>query len=283
MTAGHDRSTEKSAPYLRWSTAPLIAVGRHSRGLALTLARSSERLDIRPMEKQMQRNVGFFFVAVLCVTLLGFFPSYFSRFPTFEGYDWAFHVHAAVALTWIGLLIAQAFLIRGKNFRMHRRVAKASYVVMPLLLASFFLMARAQYHKNLVDRHLSEADALAALSRTGLPDVVYIGILYSLGMVYRKRPEWHLRFFTCIGLIMMGPGFGRFAFATFPPQVAGPLLGLSFLVLPVVWLVLDLRRKKSPIPLLTYIAITFCSIVMQGQGQSAWWQNFAGFVAAQAF
>ncbi len=124
------------------------------------------------MERLLQRNVGFFFLVVLSFTLLGFFPSYFSRFPAFAGYDWAFHVHATIGLVWIGMLIAQAFLIRAKRFRTHRAVGKASYVVMPLLLVSFFLMARAQYHKNLLVNHLSETNALAALSRTGLPDVV---------------------------------------------------------------------------------------------------------------
>ncbi|MBK9411776.1 MAG: hypothetical protein IPN47_27755 [Gemmatimonadetes bacterium] len=138
--------------------------------------------------------------------------------------------------------------------------------------------------RRLLQRALQH-NALAALSRTGLPDVVYIGILYALGIAYRKRPEWHMRFFTCIGLIMMGPGLGRFAFAHLPPQIAGPLLGLSFLVLPLVWLVFDLRQKKSPIPSLTYLGISLCAATMQGQGQgqSAWWQAVAGFVAANAF
>lgn len=235
------------------------------------------------MERLLQRNVGFFFLVVLGFTVLGFFPSYFSRFPAFTGYDWAFHVHAAIGLTWIGMLIAQAFLIRAKRFRTHRALGKASYVVMPLLLASFFLMARAQYHKNLLVNHLSETEALAVLSRTGLPDVVYIGILYALGIAYRRRPDWHMRFFTGIGLIMLGPGLGRFAFAHLPPQIAGAVLGLTFLVLPLVWLVFDLRHKKSPIPLLTYLGMALCAATMQSQGRSAWWQTVAGFVAAKAF
>jgi hypothetical protein len=226
-------------------------------------------------DKFVQRNVGFFFIAVLCATLLGFFPTYFSHFPTFDGFTWAYHFHAFVALTWIGMLIAQAFLIRAKNFRVHRQVGKASYFVMPLLLVSIFLMVRAQYHKNILVNHLSETDALAAMSRNGILDLVFVSILYALGIRYKKRTALHLRFFTCLGLVIMGPGLSRFLFAHYPPQVAGPILGVLFLLVPLIWLILDLVKKRSPVPLLIYIGVTMSSVIMQGQGQSSWWQSFA--------
>ncbi len=235
------------------------------------------------MEKRLQRNVGFFFIAVLIITLLGFFPSYFSHFPAFDGFTWPFHFHALIALVWICMLIAQAFLIRAKNYEIHRKVGKASYVVMPLLLFSFLLMARAQYQKNILVNHLSETDALAALSRNGIPECVFISILYSLGIIYKKRPAWHLRFFTSIGLVMLGPGLGRFLFGHFPPPVAGPIIGLLFLGLPLIWLIVDLVKKKSAVPLLVYIAVTIAAVIMPGQGHTVWWQGFSKLVADRFF
>lgn len=235
------------------------------------------------LETQVQRNVGFFFVAVLTITLLGFFPSYFSKFPTFDGFAWPYHFHAVLALVWIGMLITQAFLIRAKQYRIHRTVGQASYVVIPLLLLSFLLMARAQYQRNTLVNHLSDADAVAALSRNGIPEFVFIAILYTLGIVYKKRPAWHLRFFTGIGLVMLGPGLGRLAFGHLPPPVAGPILGVTFLALPLIWLIVDVVRKRSPVPLLTYIAITITAVVLPGQGHTAWWQGFAGFLARTLF
>jgi uncharacterized membrane protein YozB (DUF420 family) len=227
------------------------------------------------MEKLLQRNVGFFFIAVLIITLLGFFPSYFSRLNSLDGLTWADHFHAVVALVWIGMLIAQAFLIRAKKYEIHRRVGKASYFVMPLLLVSFFFIARARY--------LSEADALAVLSRSGLPDIVYFSILYSLGIIYKNRPAWHIRFFTCIGLAILGPGLGRFAFIHLGAPAAGAILGLLFVGVPLIWLIVDLFKKQSPVPLLIFWGISLFAGFMQGQGHSGWWQSLAKFIADNFF
>ena len=235
------------------------------------------------IETQLQRNVGFFFAAILTITLFGFFPSYFSKFPTFEGFGWPYHFHAFIALVWIGMLITQAFLIRAKQYAIHRKVGRASYVVIPLLLLSFLLMARAQYQRNTLVNHLSEADAVAALSRNGIPEFVFIAILYTLGIVYKKRPAWHLRFFTAIGIVMLGPGLARLAFGHLPPHVAGPILGVTFLALSLIWLIVDVVRKRSPVPLLTYIAITITAVVLPGLGHTGWWQGFAGFLARTFF
>ena len=234
-------------------------------------------------ENRLQNNIVFFFIVVLFFTLLGFYPSYFTFFPKFEGISWVYHFHAFFATLWIVMLITQAFLIRRRRYNLHRKIGKASYFVIPFLLFSFFLVAKAMYYKNIQINHLSEADALANLSRTGLPDILYIGILYSLGMVYKKRTSWHVRFFTCTGLAVLGPGLGRFAFRHFSPEVAGATLGIILLLVPIIWLIIDIIKKKSPIPLLVFIAISLTAGYMNGAGHSAWWQTFSKWFADAFF
>lgn len=234
-------------------------------------------------EEKLQNNVGFFFIVVLFFTLLGFYPSYFSYFPMFEGLSWVYHFHAFFATLWIVMLIMQAFLIRRKNYILHRRIGRTSYFVIPFLLFSFFLVAKAMYHKNIEINHLTEVDALASLSRTGLPDILYFGILYSLGMIYKRRTSWHIRFLTCTGLVTLGPGLGRFLFNHFRPEVAGATLGVLFLLTPIIWLVIDLIKRKSPVPLLVFLAISLTAGYMSGAGHSAWWQNFARWFANSFF
>jgi hypothetical protein len=235
------------------------------------------------MEIKLQNNVMFFFIGVLLITLLGFYPTYFIHFPTFTGFSWVHHFHAFIASLWICMLIAQAFLIRAKKYSIHRMVGKASYLVMPVLLFSFFLMAKAMYYKNIDVKHLSEADALADLSRSGLPDIFYLSILYGLGIIYKRKTSWHLRFFTCTGLMILGPGLGRMAFMNFPPQVAGPIMGVVFLLVPLVWLIIDIVKKKSPVPLLIFIAISLTAANVSSSGHAAWWQAFAGWVKNTLF
>jgi hypothetical protein len=238
---------------------------------------------IDPREKLLQNNIGFFFIGVLIITLLGFYPTYFSHFPSFEGFTWAYHFHAFFATLWIVMLITQAFLIRRKKYNLHRKIGKASYFVIPFLLFSFFLMAQASYLKNINIKHLSETEALAGLSKSGLRDILYIAILYGLAILYKRRISWHLRFFTCTGLTVLGPGLGRFAFTNFSPEIAGPIMGIFLLLIPIIWLIIDIVKKKSPIPLLVFIAITISAIYMDGCGHSAWWQTFAKWFADTFF
>jgi len=234
-------------------------------------------------ETILQNNIGFFFIGVLIVTILGFFPSYFAHFPMFEGFSWAYHFHAFFATLWIVMLITQALLIRSKKYILHGKIGKASYFVIPPLLFSFFLMAKATYFKNININHLSETDALAYLSRSGLRDILYIAILYGLAMLYKRRTSWHLRFFTCTGLTVLGPGLGRFGFTNFRPEIAGALMGVFLLLVPIIWLIVDVIKKKSPIPLLVFIGITISAIYLDGSGHSAWWQTFAKWFVATFF
>jgi len=234
-------------------------------------------------EKNLENNIGFFFIALLIITGLGFYPTYFTYFPAFDGFAWVYHFHAFVATLWIFMLITQAFLIRRKNYDLHRRIGKASYFVIPFLLFSFFLMAKATYFKNIDIKHLSETEALAGLSRSGLRDILYIGILYGLAILYKRRTSWHLRFFTCTGLVVLGPGLGRFAFTNFSPEVAGATLGICMLFVPIIWLIVDIVKKRSPIPLLVFIAITISAIYLDGAGHAAWWQSFARWFAGTFF
>lgn len=235
------------------------------------------------MEKKLQNNIGFFFVGILIITILGFFPTYFSHFPRFKGFSWVFHFHAFFALIWVFMLITQAFLIRAKKYELHRLIGKSSYFVIPLLLLSFFLMAKATYFKNVYVRQLDEIEALAGLSKSGLRDILYMAILYGLAIFYKSKTSWHLRFFTCTGLVVLGPGLGRFAFANFRPEVAGAAMGIMMLLVPIIWLVVDLIKKKSPIPLLVFIAITISAIYLDGAGHSVWWQNFAKWIVTNLF
>lgn len=243
----------------------------------------AQTTKIDKKEKHLQNNVGFFFIGVLIITLLGFYPTYFTYFPKFESFSWAYHFHAFFATLWIVMLITQAFLIRRKKYRLHRTIGKISYIVIPFLLFSFFLMAKATYFNNISIKHLSETEALAYLSRSGLRDILYMVILYGLAILYKKRTSWHLRFFTCSGLMVLGPGLGRFAFANFRPEFAGATMGIFLLLIPIIWLIVDIIKKKSPIPLLIFIAITVSAIYLDGCGHSAWWQTFAKWFADTFF
>ena len=223
----------------------------------------------------------YFFIFLLLISVAGFYKTYLVKFPNFDGFTWAHHFHGVVMLTWVLILIVQPVFIRTKNFRLHSLVGKASYVVFPLLVLSIFLVTRASYFSNI--KAAGEVEALAGMA-SGIPDMFYISMLYGLGIYYKKKTSFHLRFFACIGLMILGPGLGRFLIA---------VCGLPFMVVPAMigvialftlgWMITDIRKKRSAFPMAVFLAIIAITFIIGPNSHSAWWQSFAKWIAAHLF
>ena len=131
----------------------------------------------------------YYFIFLLLISIAGFYKTYLVKFPNFEGFTFVHHFHGAVMLTWILMLIAQPVFIRTKKLKWHRIVGKASYFIFPLLVLSFFLVARASYFRNI--KADGEIQALAGMT-SGIPDMFFISILYGLGIYYKKKTSYFI-------------------------------------------------------------------------------------------
>lgn len=227
------------------------------------------------MEKTLQNRLLYFFVLIFIITNLGFYKTYLIHFPKFEGFAWVYHVHGMLAMAWILMLIAQAYLIRARKYDLHKLLGKLSYVIMPLFLASLFFTAKEAYLTNIKTK--PQADVLANMTNGGTIDIFFIGLIYVLAMVYKKNVGFHLRFMTSTGLFILMPGLGRFIFvflgvpfpfALIPMILCGVGIGL-------IWLIMDIRNKKSAFPMGIYLVITLIMNAIGIGSQSAWWQGFA--------
>ncbi|MBL7814159.1 MAG: hypothetical protein JNL70_04060 [Saprospiraceae bacterium] len=225
------------------------------------------------MEKAIHNRIGYFFILLLAISFLGFYPTYLTHFPTFSGFTSAHHFHGLMALLWILLLIVQPFLIRAKQNELHRQVGKLGYIIMPLLVYSLFWVSKVTYFKNL--QTMSEAEALAILPN-GTVEVFDFSILFALGMIYRKNTAYHLRFLASTGLMMLGPGLGRFLITTFglPFPVVLLFIILSTTGIGLIWMILDIRNKKSAFPMAIFILLGISAGFINANSSSEWWQSF---------
>jgi len=196
------------------------------------------------MEKTLQNRLLYFFVAIFIITNLGFYKTYLIHFPTFKGFAAVYHIHGMLSMAWILMLIGQAYLIRAKKYDLHRLVGKFSYVIMPLFLASVFYAAKESYLVNIKTK--PQADVLANLTNGGTIDIFFLG----LGRFV----------FVFLGV--------PFPFALIPMLLCTTGVG-------IVWLILDIKNKKSAFPMGVYVAIALAVMAMGIGSQSAWWQGFA--------
>jgi hypothetical protein len=150
------------------------------------------------MEKAY-KNLGYFLILLVPLTLLGFYKTYFNQIPVFEDNINTFiHLHAIVASIWILMLIVQPLLIRNGKTKWHKQVGKMSYLIFPLLILSFIpQMIR-----------ISNSDMPNFLFFP-LADSILLTLCYSLAIYYRKNPALHMRYMIGSALVFLGPTIGR--------------------------------------------------------------------------
>lgn len=220
------------------------------------------------------KNLSLFFVIILGFVVWGFFRTYFGLFPSFKGIQTVQHFHGAMMLCWFAMLILQPLLIRYGKFSLHRKIGAVSYVLIPLLLLSIFMVARMGYYRDAA--LVSKEQNLGSLA-LNLPDLFVFGTIYILAMVNRKNSAYHMRYMIATSTLMLGPGIGRafiiYGGMSFPLAITYALTITDLLVLGLI--IYDLIKKNAVKPyLISFILIVGMHIIWQFQ-LSWWWQAFA--------
>lgn len=149
------------------------------------------------MEKSY-RYLGYFFLVIIPLVILAFWPTYLVQFPNFNNRNDVYaHLHGIISVVWMSLLIAQPFLIASKNYRLHRKLGGMSYYIFPLLLLSIMPQTMKSFSSNLVGVFFPIADSIVMTA------------LYLLAISFRKNPAKHMRYMIAMTLIIFGPTFGR--------------------------------------------------------------------------
>lgn len=179
---------------------------------------------------------GYWFAAFLVMTVVAFWPSYFGRLPA--RLDVLTHAHAALMTIWLGMLIAQPFLIRRNRRPIHRLIGRTSYALVPLIVVVWVLLTHL--------RAASMPDDV--FERDGnffyLPFVAAVLFVISWGLaIWRRRsPPLHARYMVGTALAAVDAVAARLLAFNFPPfadpltyQVIG--FGVTNAVLIVLWLI----------------------------------------------
>ena len=132
-------------------------------------------------------------VAMTMMVVASFWAIYFG--PLLRGdadRPWLFHLHGAVFLGWMGLLVAQATLVSIGRTRLHRRVGTLGMaygaLVVALGLAITFVAASMHMASGAWD-----VDSAAAFLLLPLGDMALFAGFFGAAVAYRRRPELHKR------------------------------------------------------------------------------------------
>ena len=176
---------------------------------------------------------------MLALSALAFWPQYLSKFRQANPY---MHVHAALGLLWLSLLVVQPLLVRARNLRAHRFVGRGALVAGAAFVISSVLLAH----------HAAAAMPAGQFAREGfslyLPFVMAAIFAASicLGLYWRRVPAVHGRFMACSALALVDPLLARILFFYFPPLPTEVLYQVpSFLLIGGILVILLRTLPRS--------------------------------------
>ena len=226
-----------------------------------------------------------FIVMVILFILMqvAFHPSYLQYFPQFHEFSWIHHIHGALMVSWMLMLIVQPFLILKNNYKTHRLIGKISYVTAPLVFISMILITKLNYLKMVDVMPFKEVASWQSLN---IITPFNFLLFYSLAIIHKKEVFKHKRYmigtvFTIYGaissrllIIIFGDSINFYAF------FISEYFGLSIVVL---LLLNDIRKKANPIPY-TIIAVGLCiSIISMHARNTEVWQSIVRFIGDRFF
>lgn len=244
-------------------------------------------------KKFYYHNLGYWFLLFVVLVIAGFYTTYFTRLA--EPMPGIIHIHFVLMTLWLLLLIAQPFLIKFKKLSWHRSLGKASYILVPLLLITGFLLIRNEYYRNLEglnqavlagELQLSPAEISKQVAATpiGLFYLTWFGVFYGLAIRNRRQSPKHARYMLATALTLTGPTVDRIIGIHFHIYTVAGISSfiISFLLIDLVLallLYLDYKNKKDTKTLWTCLLIyTIGQCVYYILPAFDWWAGFMKFI-----
>ena len=123
------------------------------------------------------------------IVLAGFWPGYFG--PLLDGsvdVTTVIHWHAIVFVIWVILFFSQALLVAQGNTRKHMGLGKIGmyYGILVLIMGLTVSFVRSGEYMSEGSEMMSQA-----MIFVGVRDMLVFGVLFTLAMYYRKKPDKH--------------------------------------------------------------------------------------------
>ena len=199
-------------------------------------------------------------LVIFGVVFFGFAQSYFlagmvrAKLPNL-----LVHIHGAIFVSWILLLIVQNFLVALRRVRWHMALGVLGLVLPPLMVVFGVLTLFDSIRRN----------------ATGLPpqlllvgdseELILFAVLIGWAMIVRRKPAAHKRLMILGTMAILGPAINRWPF---PDAIRLPATVALTLVLPLIVVAYDLwsmrrvqRETLIGTSLIVVVALTLIPVV----------------------
>jgi len=145
---------------------------------------------------------------IAAIVLVGFSRSFYGTFFADAAHPWVIHVHAAVYVGWLALLIAQTVLAARGDIATHRRVGKfgIAYGALVWVLGLIVAIAMPVINVHSGEWPMERGEQFLAIP---LGDMVLFGGFFGAAIAYRRKPEIHKRLIVLAAVAVMFAAVGR--------------------------------------------------------------------------
>ncbi len=148
-------------------------------------------------------------LAVVAIVGWGFWPSYFR--PLLHGgvhKFWIIHVHAAIFIGWLILVVTQASLVATGHIDLHRRVGTVgiAYGILVSCIGSIISFASPILH---VQAHQMPVERASLTVLYNLTDMLVFSGFFAAAIIYRRTPELHKRLILSATVGLASAAVGR--------------------------------------------------------------------------
>lgn len=207
-------------------------------------------------------KAGYYFVALLLIAIFAFWIPWYSNM--FGDHTIWKNFHAVVMTLWLLLLISQAFLMRFGKLAEHHKLGKVSFVLGPICIISFPLLAASMFPPEGMAVPPFRAYVLwLQIGLGGLFAWFFLAAIY-----YRKEPVRHARYMIATALTLIDPIVVRLVI------FYGPMAGSE----P------DMNVAPVELQYVSYVVINIVIIALlllernQTRGRDVFPKVFAGFI-----
>jgi hypothetical protein len=207
---------------------------------------------------------------VVATVLAGFAPSFYAIAVDGRPRPWIMHLHAAVYLGWLALLVCQVVLAARGKIAMHRRVGTVGiyYAAVVWTLGVIVSFVAPALHVRAGEWTLEQAVTFLTIP---LGDMVLFGGFFVAAMAYRSRPEAHKRLVLLACVAIMFAGAFRLSYAVSLP------VQLAVWYLPVVaGMAYDLHKRGRVHPVYWIgVAVMGIGLLRIPFGETELWHSIA--------
>lgn len=203
---------------------------------------------------------------VLVVTIIGFWPTYFS---IIDDVPFAFHAHAFTATAWIILVGFQSWSIHHGARVLHRKVGIFSLLLFPLLIASFVMIINVSASRFLKGDSQFWQQFGPIFGYIMVTAITAYLVLFFQALRHRRNVYLHAGYMLATPFMLWEASFGRVLNQYVPSfQIEGPAelhkvmdaIVISDMMAVALASFLYLRNRKHGTPFLVVAALLLAQI-----------------------